>query len=79
MHLMRIEITRALKRLMRFMQHFTIYRPIGGEKMIMQKISAVLLVVLTIPGVILDGDATATVFALFLAVPMFFSKKEWFC
>ena len=46
--------------------------------MIMQKISAVLLVVLTIPGVILDGDATATVFALFLAVPMFFSKKEWF-
>ena len=47
--------------------------------MIMQKISAVLLVVLTIPGVILEGDATATVFMLFLSVPMFFSKKEWFC
>ena len=47
--------------------------------MIMQKIAAVLLVVLTIPVVIFEGDATATVFALLLAVPMFFSKKEWFC
>lgn len=47
--------------------------------MIMQKIFAVLLVVLTIPCVILELDATATVFALFLAVPMFFGKKEWFC
>lgn len=46
--------------------------------MIMQKIAAVLLVILTIPCVIIEGDATATVFALFLAVPMFFSKKEWF-
>ena len=47
--------------------------------MIMQKIAAVLLVALTIPVIVLDGDATATVFMLFLAVPMFFSKKEWFC
>ncbi len=46
--------------------------------MIMQKIAAVLLVALTIPVIVLDGDATATVFALLLAVPMFFSKKEWF-
>ena len=47
--------------------------------MIMQKIVAVLLVALTIPVIVLDGDATATVFMLFLAVPMFFGKKEWFC
>ena len=47
--------------------------------MIKQKIVAVLLVALTIPVIVLDGDATATVFMLFLAFPMFFSKKEWFC
>ena len=44
--------------------------------MIMQKIVAVLLVGLTAPVIILDGDATATVFMLFIAVPMFFSKKK---
>lgn len=47
--------------------------------MIKQKIIAVLLVALTIPVIVLDCDATATVFMLFLAVPIFFSKKEWFC
>lgn len=45
--------------------------------MIMQKIFAVLLVALTVPVVVLDGDATATIFMLFLTVPMFFSKKNW--
>lgn len=47
--------------------------------MIMQKIIAVLLVALTIPVIAFDSDATATVFMLFLAVPMFFSNKKWFC
>lgn len=46
--------------------------------MIMQKIVAVLLVALTVPVIILDRDATATVFMLFLAVPMFFGKKKMF-
>lgn len=46
--------------------------------MIIQKIVAVLLVGLTAPVIILDGDATATVFMLFIAVPMFFSKKKMF-
>lgn len=46
--------------------------------MIMQKIIAFLLVALTVPVIALDGDATATVFMLFLAVPMFFSKKKVF-
>ena len=47
--------------------------------MIKQKIIAVLLVALTIPVIVFDGDATATVFMLFLAISIFFSKKEWFC
>ena len=47
--------------------------------MIMQKIVAVLLVALTIPVIVLDRDTTSTVFMMLLAVPMFFSKKEWFC
>lgn len=46
--------------------------------MIVQKIVAFLMVALTIPVIVLDGDATATVFMLFLAVPMFFSKKKVF-
>lgn len=46
--------------------------------MIVQKIIAFLMVALTIPVIVLDGDATATVFMLFLAVPMFFSKKKVF-
>lgn len=46
--------------------------------MIMQKIVAVLLVTLTIPVIVLDGDATSTVFMMLLAVPMFFSKKKMF-
>lgn len=46
--------------------------------MIMQKIVAVLLVALTIPIIVLDGDATATVFMLIFAVPMFFSRDSWF-
>ena len=46
--------------------------------MIIQKIFAVLLVGLTAPVIIIDGDVTATVFMLFIAVPMFFSKKKMF-
>ena len=46
--------------------------------MIFQKIVAFLLLALTVPVIILDRDATATVFMLFLAVPMFFSKKKMF-
>lgn len=46
--------------------------------MIMQKIVAVLLVALTVPAIIFDGDATATVLMLILAVPMFLTKKKMF-
>ena len=47
--------------------------------MIKQKIASVLLAFLTIPVFILEKDATSTIFILLFAVPMFFSKKEWFC
>ena len=46
--------------------------------MIFQKILAILLVTLTIPAIVFDGDATATIFALLVAVPTFFSKKKVF-
>ena len=46
--------------------------------MIIQKIVAFLLVALTVPVIVLDGDATATVFILFFAVPMLLSKKKMF-
>ena len=46
--------------------------------MIMQKIVAVLLVALTIPVIVLDGDATATAFMLSLADPMLFGKNKMF-
>lgn len=41
------------------------------------KFYAVLLIACTIPVVFLEGDATATVFVGFIAVPMFFAKENW--
>lgn len=46
--------------------------------MIFQKIVAILMVALTIPVIVFDGDATATIFALIVAVPAFCSKKKVF-
>jgi hypothetical protein len=41
------------------------------------KLYALLLIACTLPVTFLDGDATATVFISMIAVPMFFSKKQW--
>lgn len=41
------------------------------------KLCAVLLILCTLPVVFLEGDATATVFMMLFAVPMFFSKEPW--
>lgn len=41
------------------------------------KIYALLLIGCTLPVMFLDGDATATVFVGFIAVPMFFAKENW--
>lgn len=46
--------------------------------MIKQKIMAVLFVLLTVPVLLIEKEATATILALMLAIPMFFSKKDWF-
>ncbi len=41
------------------------------------KLCAILLILCTLPVVFLDGDATATVFMAFIAIPMFFAKENW--
>lgn len=41
------------------------------------KIYALLLIACTLPVMFLEGDATATVFVGFIAVPMFFAKESW--
>ena len=46
--------------------------------MIKQKIVAVILILLTVPGIIIDKDLTATVFMSTFAVPLFFSKDIFF-
>ena len=46
--------------------------------MITQKIMAVLLVLLTVPIIFMEKDATATGFALIFSVPMFVSRESWF-
>lgn len=41
------------------------------------KLYALLLIGCTLPIMFLEGDATATVFVGFIAVPMFFAKESW--
>lgn len=41
------------------------------------KLVAVALVALTIPCVVLEGNATAAVLMVLIAVPMFFSREPW--
>ena len=41
------------------------------------KLYALLLIACTLPVMFLEGDATATVFVGFIAVPMFFAKESW--
>lgn len=41
------------------------------------KLYALLLIGCTLPVMFLEGDATATVFVGFIAVPMFFAKENW--
>ena len=41
------------------------------------KLYALLLIGCTLQVMFLEGDATATVFVGFIAVPMFFAKESW--
>ena len=46
-------------------------------KTLRNKFYAILLIACTLPIVLLEGDATATVFVAVIAVPMFFAKENW--
>lgn len=41
------------------------------------KLYAILLIGCTVPVTLLEGDATAAVLVGFIAVPMFFAKRNW--
>lgn len=43
------------------------------------KLMAMFMVFTGMMGVMILDDATALVFMLFIAVPMFFSRKDWTC
>ena len=47
------------------------------SRTLMNKLYALLLIGCTLPVMFLEGDATATVFVGFIAVPMFFAKESW--
>lgn len=48
------------------------------RELLKNKVVAVVLILLTLPCIILENDATATVFiGMFFSVPMFFSRKPW--
>lgn len=48
-----------------------------NTKTLKNKLYAILLIGCTLPVMLLDGDATATVFVSMFAIPMFFAKKNW--
>lgn len=48
-----------------------------NRKLIKNKIYSAILIFIGILSIMIDGDATFLVFALFLAIPLFFAKKNW--
>lgn len=61
---------------------FLIQRPriwIFGQRQLLQnKLGALVLIGIGALAAFIEDDATALVLFLFFAVPMFFSKKDWF-
>ena len=49
----------------------------GIWKAIFMMLRILLLIACTLPVMLLEGDATATVFIAMIAVPMFFAKENW--
>lgn len=47
------------------------------RELLLNKLCALLLIVVGFAVVMLDGDATALVFGAMIAVPMFFAKENW--
>lgn len=50
----------------------------GQRQLLQNKLCALVLVGIGALAASIEGDATALVLFLFFAVPMFFSKKDWF-
>ena len=50
---------------------------LADSRTLKNKLYALLLIGCTLPVMFLEGDATATVFVGFIAVPMFFAKENW--
>ena len=50
---------------------------LADSRTLKNKLYALLLIGCTLPVMFLEGDATATVFVGFIAVPMFFAKESW--
>lgn len=50
----------------------------GQRQLLQNKLCALVLVGIGAFAASIEGDATALVLFLFFAVPMFFSKKDWF-
>lgn len=48
-----------------------------NRKLIKNKIYSILLITIGAFPIMIDGDATFLVFALFLAIPLLFAKKNW--
>ena len=48
-------------------------------ELIRNRLYALLLIACTLPVMLLESDATATVFVAMIALPMFFAKENWIC
>ena len=46
-------------------------------ELLKNKLYALLLIACTLPVMLLESDATATVFVAMIALPMFFAKEPW--
>lgn len=47
------------------------------RELLQNKLCAILLILCTLPVMLLESDATATVFVTMIALPMFFAKENW--
>lgn len=47
------------------------------KELLKNKLEAIAMLVCTVPCILLENDATATVFIGMIAVPMFFAKEPW--
>lgn len=74
----RIILARTKRRLLDMLDIFVaVIKLLVDVKTLKNKFYAILLIGCTIPVTLIEGDATTTVLAVLITVPMFFSKKNW--